>query len=207
MENNNNHDFNDIFPDEFYCTMKESSYDDQNKVYMTTNEREVLKIDDFNKDYFQQEKGCSQPLKGADAVLKSNDKLYIIEFKNCFISKKIKFNILTKMYDSAIVLFDKLNKDIKYFQENAIFVTVYSNEKNLELSDNAIDSYQNQGMNNLKHSIFKRGTQPVKEYDKGAFGLDKLEKYLYKEVVAIRSDCFQSYLEQEEISTNDYIKS
>lgn len=203
MENNNCHDFEDIFPNEFYCTMKESSYDHTNDVYMTTNKREVLKIDDFNKDYYQREKGCSQALKGADALLKSNDKLYIIEFKNCLISKKIKFDILNKMYDSAIVLFDKLNKDIRYFQDNAIFVVVYSSEKNPESSDDDIDSYQNQGMNNLKHSIFKRGTKFVKDYDKGAFGLDKLEKYLYKEVVAIRSDFFSQYLKQEEILTND----
>ena len=180
------------FPDKVIKSLHESSLDDENDEYMVDNEFNVIKLDDFNKDYYQNELKCCMCLKGADAVFKRNDIIYVIEFKNCFITKDVGYKVKEKMYDSSIVLMDKLKLDLLEFRSQTKFIVVYR-------LDQKLDEESSQSLTKFKYGIKKLSSQKIKDYDRYSFGLNKLEKYLYKEVIAVPVDYFQSYLKEEGI--------
>ena len=96
---------------------------------------------------------------------------------------------------------DKLKIDISYFKNNVNFVTIYSFKEDCdeEKKYSEIDKIQNIGMNKIKSSISRRNSKPIKNIDDYAFGLKKLEKYIYNEVSAIPINYFQQFLKEEKI--------
>ncbi len=191
----------EIFPEKFFCTLQKASLDTDKNIFMVDNEFIVLKLDDFNRKKYQKELGCSMCLRGGDACFEKNGKIYILEFKNTYLHGKVIYEILEKMYDSCIVLMDKLKIDISYFKNNVNFVTIYSFKEDCdeEKKYSEIDKIQNIGMNKIKSSISRRNSKPIKNIDDYAFGLKKLEKYIYNEVSAIPINYFQQFLKEEKI--------
>lgn len=191
----------EIFPEKFFCTLQKASLDTDKNIFMVDNEFIVLKLDDFNRKKYQKELGCSMCLRGGDACFEKNGKIYILEFKNTYLHGKVIYEILEKMYDSCIVLMDKLKIDISYFKNNVNFVTIYSFKEDCdeEKKYSEIDKIQNIGMNKIKSSISRRNSKPIKNIDYYAFGLKKLEKYIYNEVSAIPINYFQQFLKEEKI--------
>ncbi|WP_270525754.1 hypothetical protein [Longibaculum muris] len=191
----------DYFPEKYFCSLKEASIDTANDIYLVNNGFKVMKIDDYNKSCYQKEMNHFNCLRGGDACFVRNNKIYIIEFKNTYLNQRIVYEILEKMYDSCIVLMDKLNISISDFKTNVNFVTVYTFKENCEEINlyDEIDKIQNRGMNKIKNAVARRSTKKIKEIDKKAFGLKKLEKYIYSEVSAIPVDYFQKYLQEENI--------
>ncbi|MCD7892580.1 MAG: hypothetical protein LUG60_02665 [Erysipelotrichaceae bacterium] len=168
---------------------------------MVDNDFEVLKLDDYNSKNYQQELGCAMALKGADACFESHDKLYIIEFKNTYMSDKVIYEVMEKMYASCIVIMDKLTIDLNRLRQNVSFVTVYNYEDNPKNENlySEINQINNKGYDKIKMAVARRSNRLVKEMDTSAFGLKKLEKYIYHEVNAIPANFFQQYLIEEGI--------
>ena len=76
----------EIFPEKFFCTLQKASLDTDKNIFMVDNEFIVLKLDDFNRKKYQKELGCSMCLRGGDACFEKNGKIYILEFKNTYLS-------------------------------------------------------------------------------------------------------------------------
>lgn len=180
-----------------FTTLKDSSYDDSNSQYMTEHQFEVWKIDDYNSD-FQKEIGSSCCLCGVDACFEKDDLLYLVEFKNGCLSYKEIYKILEKMYDSALVIQSKLDLSIDVLQKKVKFVLVYNYQKNRSkelctFDDGTIEKTR------MRNRLREKGFVQVKDRDLIAFGLKKLEMYLFNEVNAIPDSWFDEYLKQENI--------
>lgn len=189
-------DFKIKFPNNFFASLKKSSEDSTNHEYMVENEFEVLKLDDYISKSYQKEVHASMCLKGGDACFEKNDKIYIIEFKNCYLTNQLGYEVLEKMYASSIVVMDKLDISVSEFRSKANFITVYNYNKD---SSDESEYAQHAGMAKIRNHVAKKGSKKIEELDKVAFGLTKLEKNIYHKVSAISVENFQQYLKNENI--------
>lgn len=190
------------FPKECFTTMKKSSMDTSRSKAMVNNDFTVLKLDDYNKKYYQSEIGASMCLKGADACFEYNDKIYIIEFKNRYLYDPVVYDVLEKMYASSIVVMDKLNLKIKDIRDKVCFIVVYTFLDDCKEKELYERNVQKKSITKIGMSIRAKGTKKIKDIDKTAFALKKLEKNIYKEVNAIPIKYFQRYLSEEGIINN-----
>ena len=189
-------DLKSIFPSDFFTTLEKSSEDTDKHVYMVDNDFEVFKIDDYTCSAYQKKIHATAALKGGDACFERNDMIYIIEFKNRYITTKVMFNILEKMYGSNVVLMDELNFSINEIRNKVNNVTVYT----LNESDKLNEKYACYlGISKLRTSIASRGTRKIKNIDTEAYCLKKLERNIYHEVITIPVQYFQRYLKEENI--------
>lgn len=190
-------------PDDTITSLKEASYDDANKMYLVNNLLEVWKVDDYNKIYYNKQRNSGTTLKGSDACFECNGILYIIEFKNCPLDSKLSYEVQEKMYDTSIVVMDKLHLSISEFRDKAKFVLVYSFKKNINKEKTQqieqCTSEFSPSLQKIKTNLRSKGSYKIKDFNKYAFRLRKLEHYLYQEVSAIPDEYFEAYLEQEEI--------
>lgn len=181
-------------------TLKKSSYDSSNDKYLSEKVFPVFKIDEYNEKRYQKERKQKCCICGADACFEKNGKLYIIEFKNCYINKQYSFEVLEKMYDSSIVLMDKLNLTLAEFRDRAVFILVYSFDLNTDNEALPIGlKFKKRGWLQFETSVKSKGSAKVKDYDKISFGLTRLEGYLYNHIYAIPSNYFDKYLEEENL--------
>lgn len=128
-------DLRSIFPKDFFTTLEKSSEDTDKHEYMVNNDFEVLKIDDYTCNAYQKKIHATASLKSGDACFERNGMIYIIEFKNRYITTKVKFNIFEKMYGSNIVLMDELDFSINEIRNKVNFVTVYTLNDSEELNE------------------------------------------------------------------------
>ncbi len=189
-------DLRSIFPKDFFTTLEKSSEDTDKHEYMVNNDFEVLKIDDYTCNAYQKKIHATASLKSGDACFERNGMIYIIEFKNRYITTKVKFNIFEKMYGSNIVLMDELDFSINEIRNKVNFVTVYTLNDSEELNEKYTHYL---GISKLRTSIASRGTRKIKNVDTEAYGLKKLEKNIYHEVSTIPVQYFQRYLKEENI--------
>lgn len=194
------YNLNDIFPDKCFTTLEKASLDTTNNKPMVKNVLfQVIKLDDYNRNYYQQELGCPECLRGADAFFIKNNKFYFVEFKNRYPTSHNIFEILEKMYASSIVIMDKLNINLSTLKQSACFVTVYTFKENCDEKKLYSNIPVHRSLKRIQVYIASNGTAKIKNIDKKALGLKKLEKYIYKEVNAIPVDYFQRYLLEESI--------
>lgn len=115
---------------DYMCSLKETSFDEDNGIYLCQSVKEVVNFDDFTqntKDFnFKRNKSC-------DAVYFPNDtmEIYCIEFKNQRYSDIDSDNIRGKYVDSLTNLgymFAKENIGVKNYTFH--FFVVYQNPTN-----------------------------------------------------------------------------
>ena len=110
-------------------TLKQTSYDDAKKEYMTESEYPVIDFDAVKEAYLLNKGAKIEELKSADALLNCAQKIVFIEFKNGSM-KNEKKGVKEKMKDSMFILVDLLDSTIEYVRRNVAFVVVYNKEKN-----------------------------------------------------------------------------
>lgn len=191
------------FPEDVITTLKKSSYDDNNKQYLTESGLKVVKIDDYNKNFYLKKRNRKIILRGADAFFIHRGKYYIIEFKNSWVDSVLENEIKEKMYGSSIVIMDLFNLTIEEFRAKAKFILIYNFDKNIETKEvKAIEkklNTQKAGFIRIEAGFRKKASRPIKDLDKRAFGLKKFEKYAYDEICAIPDKYFNIYLKEEKI--------
>ena len=120
----------EIFADaKVNTTLKQTSYDDAKKEYMTEIEYPVIDFDDVKEAYLLNKGAKIEELKSADALVNYAQKIVFIEFKNGSMGKE-KRGVKEKMKDSMFILADLLDSTIEYVRSNVAFVVVYNKEKN-----------------------------------------------------------------------------
>lgn len=207
-------EFEEKFSSKYIVSLHDASREDKKKntsddtftedQYMTEQQFKVIKIDDFNKECYQSETNHSFCLPGVDAFFKNGNTYYFIEFKNGYLSKRDVYHVLEKMYASAIVIMDKLEISMNDFKSSALFALVYNSHKNQKNSNPPKDRkkneyYPNEYMLGLDETFREKTSTIAKERDNDKLGLDKLEKYLYNEVVLLPEKWLEQFLKDEKI--------
>ncbi len=107
-------------------TLHETSYDEQNQLYLSNSTLEVYNFDKVKSLYFEVLKESDSPAKSVDALLIKDDNIFI-EFKN---SKVKPTDIRIKISDSLLVFNDLTDSFLRDRKNDSEFILVYSSEKN-----------------------------------------------------------------------------
>lgn len=190
--------FNISIPSNLECSMKEASFDSDNKfyVYNYDDKTKVLNLDIFCKNIYYNIYGDSKKsntVNSTDAFLINKDNhWFLIEFKNSAINSKkasLKDGIFKKGYSSCLALMDvlyyskntlgiNLNFDyenpINFFKNNVTYIVVCSKEKNAAVAKNNLNYF-----NSTHHYSY---TPPF---------LSRLKSYLFKDAIIYTEEYFE----------------
>lgn len=135
-----------------WCTLKESSYDKTNEVYMVDYLYDVLDYDGIAVAH-QKIKGYPYRLSSNDAVYISHEGTpYFIEFKNGSIDK---VDIQKKGVGSAMLAMEiGIAESLKELQEKAIYILVYN--------ESAIVQKQAQSQKRLSNATRRKGNRKIR---------------------------------------------
>ena len=167
-------------------TLKETSKDNHNgaSVYMTNSVLEVINFDDVKSEY------CN-PLSLAE-IPKSNDALYInsttdatfIEFKNGVFDNPKIYSVRKKIYDSLLILFDIIGKNISFTREHMDYILVYNETKNPDPKKRYNPSTSRDEIDSKLLGF--AGERKIN------FGLDKFQGYCFRNVYTYTEDEFEN---------------
>lgn len=182
--------------DEKNSTLKDTSFDEDNDIYMVDSKLEVCAFDDVKEWYVQNRTPLAKPNpKSNDVLFFGETESFFIEFKNGKINNAVNFEINKKIYDSLLILFDLKYVDrdgravdsISYTRENMNYILVYNEEKYLEArpTRQTKDGFERQDVEVTasKHRdiLFSTVRKLAKE-EWIKFGLDQFKNYLFKNV-------------------------
>lgn len=157
-------------------TIKRTSKDETNSVYMSESLLKVINFDKIPLNYAKG-KGWSGIPKSNDALYISNDKWYFIEFKNGSINKA---DIYRKIYDSLIMLIELgVIQNLQYSREIINYILVYNSDK----------------YPNIQKSVSRdRGYQyflDLANQEQKLFDVEDFEGYLFNEVHTYTKELFE----------------
>lgn len=156
-------------------TLKQTSYDDAKKEYMTESEYPVIDFDAVKEAYLLNKGAKIEELKSADALVNCAQKIVFIEFKNGSM-KHEKKGVKEKMKDSMFILADLLDCTIDYVRNNVAFVLVYNNSKNCRSSP---------AMDTLADIVAKIGHDRICR-----FGFDNYRELYFGKIVTYNDEQF-----------------
>lgn len=137
-------DNNDLFPINQYLSksLKELSVDNHDltdEEYMTESQTEAIDFDDVKKKYMKElskSVNLSKTLLSNDALFISHEgECFFIEFKNGTIDNKENFDIIRKIFDSLLMLFDICTNEgcrcnsLTFTRESMTYILVYNSDK------------------------------------------------------------------------------
>lgn len=166
--------YNDLYND-CYVSLKDTSYDNTNKSYMTDSELLVINFDSV-KNKFASLIHISSP-SSVDAIYQDGDTYYLIEFKDTTVKEYI---LHKKLYDTVIIMSYLYNCSINEIKDKCIYIVVYNEEKNQNISSKTY----------LENSIY---FNDIKNFSDNiiAFHLDVYKGYLCKNIYTYTSDEFK----------------
>lgn len=116
--------------------IRSTSIDDSDKdnpYPMISSSLPVFCFDDV-KDNHIKTWGLNEVPKSADALHVDQDgSMTFIEFKNCAINNKTKFEVRRKMYESLLVFEDMVPQGLLFSHQNCDFILVFSEDKNKDI--------------------------------------------------------------------------
>lgn len=177
-------------------TLKDTSYDKENDVYMVDSDLRVCSFDDVKEWYVKNQIPCANPNpKSNDALFFSEEESFFIEFKNGKIDNQVNFEINKKIYDSLFILFDLKHVDkrgrmvdsISYTRENMHYILVYNKEKYSEAGPTrqTKEGFKRQHVEVRTSSHRDRLFSTIRELGNDEFikfGLDQFKNYLFKDI-------------------------
>lgn len=157
-------------------TLKKTSQDETNSIYMTESCIKVINFDKIPKRY-SKGKGWIGVPKSNDALYISNDKWYFIEFKNGSIDRA---EIYRKLYDSLIMLIDMgIVESLDYSRNNINYILVYNSDK--------YSKVQKSESRDKNFAYFLE----LAEQEERLFDVDKFEGYLFNETHTYSKELFE----------------
>lgn len=164
-------------------SLKQTSYDEANKKFMTEDERSVVDFDSVKEAYLKS-LGCqAESISSVDALMQNSAKVIFVEFKNG-VMKKEKPKVSSKIKDSLLIFGGLAHSDINYTRENAEFILVYNEEKNPRSS---IDNIREHFVNCAKDKDTR-------------FGLGDYKKLYFKNVHTYTKQEFEECLQRLNIN-------
>jgi hypothetical protein len=115
-----------------YGETLEKASEDVNKSlperYMTSCKKIVVNIDKFKND-FVKNMGLSQVPMSCDALcMVSPDEFFLIEFKNGVIEDLRNYEIKVKIFETLLILTERLGKTIQFTRNHVTFILVYNED-------------------------------------------------------------------------------
>lgn len=153
------HSFSRKYPNSA-SKLSDVSLDKANNHPMIDDDRPIINFDHV-KDQFAQSispdgKKPKEGIKSADGYFQSGGRDFFVEFKNGKIDEK---DLLTKIYDTAIVFCNLVNKSPEHLRLNGEFILVYNPnkiKKNLRARIEAIDVLAGPRSDRILHSIYSK---------------------------------------------------
>ena len=182
--------------DEKKDTLKNTSYDKENKEYMVECELQVCSFDDVKEWYVKNRVPLANPNpKSNDALFFGKTDGFFIEFKNGKIDNRVNFEINKKIYDSLYMLFDLKYEDengnvvdsISYTREHMNYILVYNEDRYIEAGPTrqTSEGFDRQkvevNMSSNRDKLFSNVRKLANE-EFVKFGLDQFKNYLFKNV-------------------------
>lgn len=181
--------------DELQSTLEETSFDDDNGIFMINSQLKVCSFDDVKKRYVCEKIPLANPNpKSNDALYFGENECCFIEFKNGKIDNAVNYELNKKIYDSLLILFDLQYSDksgrqvnsISYTRENMSYILVYNEEKYLKTgptrqTDEGVRRQQEVSKSFHRNQLYKTMRQLAGE-ELILFGLDQFMNYLFKSV-------------------------
>jgi hypothetical protein len=161
--------YNQLIAD-FGDTIQETSrYTTDGGGCMSSIQDNVVNFDRFKnfvvKELSQQGLAITRPPKSCDALYKNNNDWLLIEFKNGKIDEKKVHEIRGKIFESLLMLTEKLDETIKFTRNNMIFILVYNDQINhsakridlgVALRGLSRNTFFPMGLDGLKNLYFKK---------------------------------------------------
>lgn len=172
----------------FITSVRETSYDNANDEYMTSNETDVVNFDDYTDSYTASHGIPS--VRSIDALYSSDCRGNIfIEFKNGKIDNKVIYEIKEKIYNSLLILSDVTGRTLKNYRQNLDFILVYNKEKNPSLFAEIPAPSNSPSLDGFVENLSGKGQRPFKPE-----GLESLESYCFKNVKRMSVSEFEEEL-------------
>jgi hypothetical protein len=111
-------------------TLRDASLDSSGSepVYMTECESILVNFDKVKDEHFSS--SDFSPPASCDALYFDGEEFHLIEFRNGRVREKDKHKVHYKLYDSLLLLLEKLNATISFANQSINFILVYNEEKN-----------------------------------------------------------------------------
>jgi hypothetical protein len=150
--------------DEFGDTFERTSESDSQSIFMTKSQKRAVNFDKFKDSVVKKHTPKNKP-RSCDALYRhSENEWFLIEFKNGKIKKR---EIMEKIFESLLLLTEKLDKTIGFTRKNLTFILVYNEDI----------SKEDETRRGLVKSIYKLTNSQF-----FPFGFDDFEKIYFKEV-------------------------
>lgn len=170
----------------FKTTLMEASEDDKNGEYMTQSTKKVIDFDKVKEEYIKNIHPKVTPASN-DVLMKIDDKIYFIEFKNGNIKKEI-YNVKRKIFESLLIFSDIIGETISFTRDNVNYILVYNHEKSKKYIERIIEERQKCNLNKLEDDEIQESTAfdeftsqmaKLANYHMDIFGLDKQFSKMY----------------------------
>lgn len=112
------------------ATLKSTSYDDSNNIYMTESSLEVFDFDKVKEKYSQKYNVYKTPNSNDVLFFNSDDEVYFIEFKNGKLTQYENGKVKFKFLESILMFLDIVNEGLAYARNNIKYILVYNYEAN-----------------------------------------------------------------------------
>ena len=178
----------DIYHDmltQFSCTLKEASEDitkSSADKYMTLCETPVVNFDAFKNAFVKNMSLTSMPLSCDVLYMTTQNDFFMIEFKNGKIEALKKYEINVKIFESLLMLSEKLSHTIDFMRNNLAFILVYN-----ENVEHGPKEFEDTGINAIEKSIFD-----LARIRKIRFGLHRFKKLYFRDVFTYSKAEFES---------------
>jgi hypothetical protein len=171
--------------DEFGDTFEQISEDSDEKInprgreiFMTSSQKRAVNFDKFKENIAAKYKVQSSPGSCDALYMHSGNEWFLIEFKNGNIDKEKVFQIRGKIFQSLLLLTEKLDKTIGFTRVNLSFILVYN--ENTQKADTS------------RISVGKSLYALTNNSNFVPFGLEGLQKLYFKEVCVWDKKEFES---------------
>lgn len=171
-------------------TLAATSLDDTNGKYMTESQELAINFDKVKEIYREKYNfGDRSSMNSVDAVLKLNNRIVFIEFKNGKINSSEKKGIRWKVTDSVIIFSDLTSSLIEDIRVCCDFILVYNLKNNPHSGDS-----KSEAKNRIVEGLRDRANQ---KYHR--FGIAKYQSLFFKNVYAYSKEEFEKFLSAAQV--------
>jgi hypothetical protein len=160
---------------DFGDTFEQVSCDADNSSYMTSNKIKVVNFDKFKESVVRKFSLKNSP-KSCDALWYADKQFYLIEFKNGKVDKIQTHEIRGKIFESLLLLTEKLEATINFTRQKLTFIFVYNDESARWRHD-------------INNSLAKKA-----KTDNSPFGFNIFKKIYFNDVLEKNIDEFEEFI-------------
>ncbi len=174
-------------------TLKATSYDKNNDVYMVESQQPAVDFDKVKEDYIKNLKLSVTP-KSNDALLwENNGRIFFVEFKNGDLRTE-RFSLSKKIYDSVLIFTDLTNSSISDMRNSVEYVLVYNFNVNTKFIQKSREDAEKTRSEDEEKIILGTELMKLGEEEFILCDLEKFQNYCFKSVHTYTVSQFQEYL-------------